>query len=124
MDEDVKGFRILSVIEYKSNKPLKNINQLQILNTLKSGIEFSDVDITKDNNCIQCQLVIYLLSGRSLLVFRKEVFKDNTDIVKLNEVFGDGLVCMKIIFISKHMFDLFIKHGSHKELVIESIILV
>ncbi len=124
MKEEVKGFSTLSVVDHKSNKPLKNIKQLKILNTLESGMVSSDVDITKENNCTQCHSIKYLLSGRSPLVFRKEIFSDNVDIVKSNEVFGDGLVCLQIILISKRMYDFLNKNGWHKELIIEPVKLV
>lgn len=124
MKEDVKGLSVLSVVDHKSNKNLENIKQLKVLNELELGMVSSDVDITKVINCTQCQSVKYLLSGRSPLVFRKEVFNDSVDIVKSNEVFGDGLVCLQMILISKHMYDSLCKHGWHKELVIEPITLV
>jgi hypothetical protein len=124
MDYDIKGLNVLSVIDHKTNEPLENVKQLKISNKLKLSMATFDVGITKENNCTQCQSIKYLLSGRSPLVFKREVFVDSADIVKSGEVFGDGLVCLEMILISKRMYDSLSKHGWHKELVIEPLILI
>ncbi len=123
LKDDVKGLSVLSVIDHRTNEPLENIKQLKISSKLELGMVYSDDDIKKENKCASCQSVKHLLSGRSALVFRKEVFNENADIMKSSEVFGDGLVCLEMILISKHMYDFLSKHGWHKELVVEPLTL-
>lgn len=121
--EDTKGFSFLPVINHKTNEPVENIKQLHIANTLETGMKVADVDIKKVNICSHCQSKKYLLTGRSPLVFSSKVFEEGYDIVKSSEVFGDGLVCLQMIFISKKLYDILSAHGWLKELSIEPVIL-
>lgn len=121
--EDVKGYDVTPVMNNNTNESLDNIKQLKIRKALKSGIVFEDVDVIKVNKCSQCYSEKLLLSGRSPLVFKKDIFTESVDIIKTNEFFGDGLVCLQMIFISKKLYKLFCKHGWEKDLKIEPLTL-
>lgn len=121
---DIKGYKLHSVLNVKTNKPIDDINQIYIEEVLQPGLINKEQSIKEVLTCRKCGTVKYIYTGRGF-TYKKDVFEGlNTDIVKSSEMFGDGLMSARLIFISKNLYKLLISNSLDKDLVFEPIAIV
>lgn len=121
---DIKGYKIYDVINHRTDKPLDDINQIYIEEVLQSGLVNEEQSIKEIIKCHKCGSVKYIYTGRGF-TYKKDVFEDlNVDIVKSYEMFGDGLMCARLVFISKNLYKLLTLNSLDKDLVFEPIAIV
>lgn len=123
-NSDIKGYKIYDVINNKTYKPIDDIQQIYIDEVLQPGLINEEQSIKEVLRCHKCGYVKYIYTGRGF-TYKKDVFEGlNVDIVKSSEMFGDGLMCARLIFISKNLYKLLISNSLDKDLVFEPIAIV
>lgn len=121
---NLKGFKFFNVKNIKTNKQIENMKQIYVNNILKPGLISQNNNIYTLINCHNCASNKMIETGRGI-IFKKEVFMDiEYDIVKSFEVFGDGHMCARIIFVSKSFYNAVTKNNLDKDLVFEPVMLI
>jgi len=73
---------------------------------LQPGLINEEQSIEEVLKCRKCGSVKYIYTGRGF-TYKKNVFEGlNVDIIKSSEMFGPGLICDRLIFISKKCINL------------------
>jgi len=118
-ESEFKGFNLLEVNHFKKNSSIENIMQIKVNEILKQGMIIKEDTIKKEINCPKCGRRKYITTGRGRF-FDKEIFRDlNVDIIKSYEVFGEGNMCARVIFISNAFYRVITENGYDKNLVFE-----
>lgn len=120
----ITGVEFRAVVNDKTGEPINNIRQIQVLNKLEGGLLLQTQDIKKEISCDKCHSKKYLLNGNIKLRFDNSVFDSSLDIVKTQEQFGDGLVCLNLILISQNFYKIIKENGWHKDIIVEPVDLV
>jgi hypothetical protein len=121
-ESNLSGFKLLLVKRHKSDKKLEDIKQIYITEKSEYGMTFKEGAVKKKIVCNKCGSTKYIMEGRFQKVINKKVLPDDIDILKTSEKFGDGLVCISSVLISKKFYDFLIESRLDKDLIIEPII--
>lgn len=121
---NLKEIELYIVKNVKTNQQIDNIKQIYVKNILKPGLVNQNNTIKSITKCGKCGYIKMLGTGRGV-IFNKEVFRDvKSDIIKSHEVFGDGHMCSRIIFVSKIFYNVIKENGLDKDLVFEPVMLI
>lgn len=120
----IKEFKIQNVNKINTDEPIKNMKQIFVNDILQPGLVNKNNTIRRESKCLKCGCVKRITTGRGI-IFNKEIFSEiEDDIIKSYEVFGDGLMCARMIFVSKRFYNIIKEHGLDKALIFEPIMLI
>lgn len=123
-NNDIKGLSYLPVKHFKSKEELKTIKQIKIDIIMNEELNFKESEIKKTIICSKCNQAKHVLYGYAInKVNRKFISRYNTDIIKTKNVFGDGVMAARQIFIS-NKFAKLILAMKWKNVVLEPIQLI
>jgi len=111
------------VLQHRTGEPLANINQLQVLHVNEPGWIIHREDFKEEIHCQTCRMTKHVLSGRTQLRFRADVFDQSYDMVRTTERFGVGWFCISLILVSQRMYRIIRSGSLDKDLVFEPIAL-
>ena len=121
LQTNLQGFSFLSVRHHKTNDELKTIKQLKIKNIFNEKLVFNKDEINKKIICSKCNKVKYVLFGNAIIKANKKHLDNyHLDILKTEDVFGDGVVAARYILISNKFAKLIIDNN-WKDIVLEPI---
>lgn len=119
----INGLDFLDVMNHKKNVAFDDIHQLHVKYELEPGLVNFEQSVREIRNCNICGITKYIYSGKGL-TFKKEIFEGlEFDIIKTNELFGEGHICARKIIISKKLFQIIKNNGLDIDLVFEPILL-
>jgi hypothetical protein len=122
-ENGIKGYQIYDVLNSKNNKPIENIKQVYVKESLEPALVNLQQSVKEVIKCNKCGSIKYIGSGKGL-TFKNDVFeKLDTDIIKSAEKFGDGHMCARLIIISKKAHDLLVSNSLDKDVKLEPIFL-
>lgn len=123
-NSELKGFNLLDVLYSKKNIPIDNMKQILVKEILKPGMIIGDEYIEKEIVCNQCNCNKFISRSRGIY-YKKDVFKEiDVDIIKSDEMFGDGYAAQRDIIVSNAFYKLVIENGLDKSLAFEPINLI
>ena len=109
-------------VKNKSNTDrIPDTYQLAVPFLLEKGLDLERTVFKKIYICPQCKETKYLHSGRGPIAFKKEIFTDAPDIVKTQEIFGDGHYATRLILIRQKVYQTIIENNLEKGLVFEKV---
>lgn len=121
---DLKGFSVLDVNIVKNNIIAEDIKQLRIKHILKPCMIIQKDNINKIIDCKKCKQKKLILKGREIYCAEHAFTDINVDVIKSSEVFGEGYICTRLIFVSNRFYKVITENGLDKDLVFEPINLV
>ena len=124
LNSDLTGFKFLDVRSFKSDNVLSGIKQLQVIDKVRFGLIEDRICFKKIYVCTTCNTKKYIMEGNSQLIFNKEVFDVDVDIVRGSETFGEGLIATHHTYISKKFYNFIKINGWDRELEIKPIKLI
>lgn len=124
LKHNLKGFLLKDVKNVKTNKPIDDIKQIYVNDILEPGIVNQNNTILSETKCNACGCSKIIITGRGV-IFDKEVFRYiKNDIIKSYEVFGDGHMCARMIFVSRNLYKAMMESGLGKDLIFEPVMLI
>ncbi|MBE6678137.1 MAG: hypothetical protein E7597_05020 [Ruminococcaceae bacterium] len=123
LKERITGITFLNVLDKKGNAVLEDIYQLVVQNVLENGFFASPLSVSEYQECSLCGTTKYVISGRSMLEYKKSIFENQPDIVKTGDVFGSGYSSNKMIMVRQSVYQAIVKNKMDRALSFEPILL-
>lgn len=120
----ITGVTFHCVKNKKGTDEIADTHQLVVPFSLKKGMDIERTAITKVHLCQKCGETKYVYSGRGPMVFKKEIFNNVPDVVKTQEMFGDGHWTSKLILLRQKVYQTIIDNNLEKGLVFKKVELV
>lgn len=101
---DIKGYRLLDVLLYRTKQPCGTVKQVLPTNLTQSGLIFSS-----DMSCRRCEVcgvTKFRPHTRGYMHYKRTSLPKEVDFVETFEWFGDGHFAFREIFISKRLTNL------------------
>ena len=104
-----KGFEKWDVIIHKTNQPSQKVSQIYVPGVAKPGLIGSE-DL-KRRVCPKCGTIKYYPHKKGPMKLKKGIIPPETDFIRTNEWFGDGLIAYQELLVSNRVAKLFLDKG-------------
>lgn len=120
----ITGVSFLEVRNQTGAEVINGIHQLGIDRIVEHGLQTDYASIRAVSYCTQCKTPKFLPSGIGTLRFNREIFENQPDVVKTEEMFGSDHYAARIILVRQKVYQQIIKNKLERGLVFEPVELI
>ncbi len=124
INERITGIDFMELLDKNGDKAIQGISQLVIPTVLENGFVYTEQGVREFGECSQCGVVKYVTTGKGMLMFKKNIFENQPDVVLTGDSFGGGHYSTKIILVKQKVYKAIVKNKLGRALEFEPIMLV